>query len=285
MPTPARVRGRRSGLRRRPGSRLIVLGVAVVAVGSMAGIAVAASPTLRAGTVTVNGKSKTVLVDSRGVTLYTLSGESVADLKCVSSTCFGLWPPYEVSATATLRKARGVRGTPSELHRIQGNFYQVLLNSRPLYRFAPDHGRKGSALGEGITSFGGTWHVVAASLGSAPGPIDERFRSAHRLVAKGIVGVRTLWAPPALPVTPVLWVLAALGVATMSFGYARTRARMRRAPATARLSPAPGAERLPAVTPSASVFTPPPASTGSGSDDRQGDASAPNGAPGPRGVR
>ena len=116
MPTPARVRGRRSGVRRRPGSRLIALGVAVVAVGSMAGIAVAASPTLRAGTVTVNGKSKTVLVDSRGVTLYTLSGESVADLKCVNSTCFGLWPPYEVSATATLRKAgsqgHAVRAAP-----------------------------------------------------------------------------------------------------------------------------------------------------------------------------
>jgi predicted lipoprotein with Yx(FWY)xxD motif len=162
MPSSARVRGRRSGDRRLPGSRLIALGVAVVAVGSMAGIAVAASTTLGTGTVKVNGKSKTVLVDSRGVTLYTLSGESVGHLKCVSRTCFGFWPPYEVSATATLTKATGVTGTLSKLHRIKGKLYQAMLNGYPLYRFAPDHGKKGSAVGEGITSFGGTWHVVPA---------------------------------------------------------------------------------------------------------------------------
>ncbi len=163
MPSSARARSRRSGVCRLPGSRLIALGVPVVAVGSMAGIAVAASTTLGTGMVKVNGKSKTVLVDSRGVTLYTLSGESVGHLKCVSSQCFGFWPPYEVSATATLTKAKGVTGTLSKLHRVKGKFYQVMLNGHPLYRFAPDTNKKGSALGEGIPSFGGTWHVVPAS--------------------------------------------------------------------------------------------------------------------------
>ena len=283
MPSPARLRGRSSGVRRLPGSRLIALCVAVVAVGSMAGIA-AASTTLGAGTVKVNGKSRAVLVDSRGVTLYTLSGESVGHLECVSSTCLGFWP-YEVSATAALTKAKGVRGTLSRLHRIKGKSFQVMLNGHPLYRFAPENGKKGSALGEGITSFGGTWHVVATSSRSAPGPIDKHFQSAHGLVADGIVGVRTLRAPPALPLTAVLLVFAALGVATMSLSYARTRARVRGARATARLRQASGAERVHSVTPSASAFTPTPARTGSGSDDHQGDSSAPTGAPGPRGVR
>ena len=163
MPSPACLRSRRSRVRRPPTSKLIALGVAVVAVASMAGIAVAASTTLGTGTVKINGKSKTVVVDSRGVTLYTLSGERVGNLKCVSSTCFGFWPPYQVSATAKLTKAKGVTGTLSKLRRVKANFFQVMLNGHPLYRFAPDKGKKGSALGEGIKSFGGTWHVIAAS--------------------------------------------------------------------------------------------------------------------------
>jgi predicted lipoprotein with Yx(FWY)xxD motif len=36
----------------------------------------------------------------------------------------------------------------------------VTLNGRPLYTFALDKGKKGSAKGEGIVAFGGTWHVV-----------------------------------------------------------------------------------------------------------------------------
>ena len=163
MPRPARLRGRGSGVRRPQRSKLIALVVAVVAVASMAGIAVAASTTLGSGKVKVKGKSKTVVVNTQGVTLYTLSGERVGNLKCVSSTCFGFWLPYKVSATAKLTKAKGVSGALSKLHRVKGKFDQVMLNGHPLYRFAPDNNKKGSALGEGKKSFGGTWHVVAAS--------------------------------------------------------------------------------------------------------------------------
>ena len=163
MPSPARLRSRRSRVRRPPGSRVIALVVAVVAVTSMAAIAVAASTTVGTGKVKVKGKSKTVVVNTQGVTLYTLSGERVGHLKCVNSTCFGFWPPYKVSATAKLTKAKGVKGALSKLHRIKGKFFQVMLDGHPLYRFAPDKGKKGSALGEGKQSFGGTWHVVPAS--------------------------------------------------------------------------------------------------------------------------
>jgi predicted lipoprotein with Yx(FWY)xxD motif len=163
MPSPARLRAWRSRVRRPQTSKLIALGMAVIAVASMAGIALAASTTLGTGKVTINGKSKTVVVDARGVTLYTLSGERVGHLKCVSKQCFGFWPPYKVSATAKLTKAKGVNGTLSKLRRVKGKFFQLMLNGHPLYRFAPDKDKKSSALGEGVKSFGGTWHVVAAS--------------------------------------------------------------------------------------------------------------------------
>jgi hypothetical protein len=39
---------------------------------------------------------------------------------------------------------------------------QVALRGRPLYRFSGDHA-KGEANGEGIESFGGTWHAVTAA--------------------------------------------------------------------------------------------------------------------------
>jgi predicted lipoprotein with Yx(FWY)xxD motif len=161
MPGQARLMDRRSRVRRLRRSKLIAIGAVVVAFASVAAVAVAASTTLAAGKVKVQGKSRTVVVDSGGVTLYTLSGESVGHLKCVSVTCLGFWPPYKVSATAKLTKAKSVKGRLSKLHR--GNYYQVTLNGHPLYRFAPDNGRRGSATGEGIKSFGGTWHVVAAS--------------------------------------------------------------------------------------------------------------------------
>jgi predicted lipoprotein with Yx(FWY)xxD motif len=60
-------------------------------------------------------------------------------------------------------EGEGVKGSLSKLHRAKGNFYQVTLKGHPLYRYAPDNGKRSSAKGEGIKSFGGTWHVVPAS--------------------------------------------------------------------------------------------------------------------------
>jgi predicted lipoprotein with Yx(FWY)xxD motif len=154
----ARLKGRRSGARLLRSSKVVACCVAIVAVLSFAGIAVAASATLATGKATVKGKSETVVVDSRGATLYTLSGETAHHLKCTSSMCLKFWPPYKVSANAKLTKAKGVNGTLSKLHR--KGFYQVTLNGHPLYRFLEDAGKKGSATGEGIVAFGGTWHVV-----------------------------------------------------------------------------------------------------------------------------
>ena len=161
MPTPRFARWR-FGARRVPRSKLVGVLVAVLAMASMTAVAVAAgSTTLATGKAKVKSKTKTVIVDSSGVTLYTLSGESVSHLKCVSSTCFKAWPPYKVSATAKLTKAKGISGTLSKLHRVKAKFYQVMLNGHPLYRFVLDGGKKGLAKGEGITAFGGTWHVVS----------------------------------------------------------------------------------------------------------------------------
>ena len=160
MPVPRYFPRRRSGV----ASRARTLGVltAVLVVTSMAAVAAAAATrTLLTGKATVNGKSKTVVVDSHGLTLYTLSGESARHLKCASTRCFTAWPPYKVSAAAKLTTTPSVKGRIGRLHRVSDRFYQVTLNGHPLYTFVGDARKKGSGKGQGITAFGGTWHTVS----------------------------------------------------------------------------------------------------------------------------
>jgi predicted lipoprotein with Yx(FWY)xxD motif len=164
MPSTRGSTRRRFSGRRVPKSKTIAMCVALLAIASMTGIAVAAGTTLGTGTAKVSGKPKKVVVDSRGVTLYTLSRESVGrvtHLKCVTSSCFKVWPPLKTTPSAKLTKASGVKGTLGKLHRVKGKFYQVTLDGHPLYTYASDGGKKGSAKGEGVTAFGGTWQVVA----------------------------------------------------------------------------------------------------------------------------
>jgi len=147
-------------------ARTVVIGVvAGAALVLLTGLAVAAFAvsSLEVAKVTVAGKSVTIVVDNRGATVYELGGESLKHLQCVTRACFSIWPPVKVSSPGSLpRKGRGVSGTVSTLRRVRGGFYQVMLDRHPLYYYSGDNGRKGSAKGGGITSFGGRWHVVNA---------------------------------------------------------------------------------------------------------------------------
>jgi predicted lipoprotein with Yx(FWY)xxD motif len=114
------------------------------------------------------------VVNAQGHTLYALSPETATHLLCKSNECLKFWPPLTVSSTAiTLKDGAGVHGHLAILRRRNG-LLQVTLRGMPLYRFSRDHA-KGQANGEGIESFGGTWHAVVAttrkpSAPSAPAP-------------------------------------------------------------------------------------------------------------------
>jgi predicted lipoprotein with Yx(FWY)xxD motif len=141
-------------------------GVAGFALAALTGIAIAKTFTVKAAKnvkvtnlITHVTKTEGIVVDSRGVAVYTLSGETTHHLECTSATCFGFWPPLKVhSAHAKLTEGAGVKGKLGILHR--DGFFQVTLGGHPLYGFMIDKGKKGIAMGEGVTSFGGTWHVV-----------------------------------------------------------------------------------------------------------------------------
>jgi predicted lipoprotein with Yx(FWY)xxD motif len=150
---------------------------AVAAVAGAAGFAVAGFTGLALGktgqtTLKTSHSSKlgeTIAVDSKGRTVYELRPETTKHLLCTSKTCLQFWPPVTVkSKTAHLIKAAGINGKLGVIHR--DGFFQVTLGGRPLYRFAEDTAR-GDVNGQGIKTFGGTWHVVTASShtsGSSP---------------------------------------------------------------------------------------------------------------------
>lgn len=149
--------------RRRRVHLLAVVGLAIALAATLVAIALAST-----GSSTVNAASSSrlgqIVVDSQGRTLYALSPETTSHLLCKSSECFKFWPPLTVHSTKTkLTAAAGVHGRLGLLHR-SGGMLQVTLNGRPLYRYAGDHA-KGQTNGQGIHSFGGTWHAAAASGG------------------------------------------------------------------------------------------------------------------------
>jgi predicted lipoprotein with Yx(FWY)xxD motif len=106
-----------------------------------------------------NSTLGTVLVDSAGKTLYTLTDASGKAVACTGQ-CLTFWPPLLLpSGSTTATGASGITGLATVS---AGGGTQVTDNGLPLYHFSGDT-TAGAANGEGITSFGGTWHVVKSS--------------------------------------------------------------------------------------------------------------------------
>jgi predicted lipoprotein with Yx(FWY)xxD motif len=112
------------------------------------------------------GSLGTVLVDSKGMTLYRLSGAHAGKLICTTSACVHIWIPLTVPAGAT---ARGVSGL-GMVKRPNG-VEQVAYNGQPLYTFAQDTA-PGQAKGQGIKDVG-TWDAVTTSAKSSTAPASS----------------------------------------------------------------------------------------------------------------
>jgi predicted lipoprotein with Yx(FWY)xxD motif len=115
-----------------------------------------------------------VLVDgATGRTLYTLTDASGHALPC-SDVCLSAWPALSAGAGAQATAPHAVRGIGTTADGA------VMAKGRALYLFSGDPAA-GTANGNGITSFGGTWKVVkitgkaakrakpATAIGGAPG--------------------------------------------------------------------------------------------------------------------
>jgi len=157
--------------RRRTRRAASVLVAALVVLAVPAALALASSRAPRRATVhpVVDAAhsaklSATIVVDAKGRTLYTLSGETTHHLLCTSAQCLKFWPPVTVASTrAVLRAGPGVKGKLGTLKR-PGGVVQLTFRGLPLYRFLADTA-PGDVNGQLIASFGGVWHAVAAASG------------------------------------------------------------------------------------------------------------------------
>jgi predicted lipoprotein with Yx(FWY)xxD motif len=112
-------------------------------------------------------KHENIAVNSRGSAVYLLTGDSKRHPECTKANgCFGIWKPIKVTSKKRLSKAPGIHGKLGIWRR--NGILQVTLGGHPLYRFVSDH-QKLPATGEGIRSFGGTWHVIKAAGASGGG--------------------------------------------------------------------------------------------------------------------
>ncbi|MFI4991777.1 MAG: hypothetical protein ACHQHO_12805 [Solirubrobacterales bacterium] len=167
MPKSARAaQAGSSTFKRRPRAWLALAAVAAVAAITVAATALAAGSSLTLSSNASSMLGKPVVVNPQGRTLYHLSPETSKHLLCKSKECLGNWPPLTVKTAKTKLKAgSGVKGKLGVFRRSNGTF-QVTLNGLPLYRYGGDSA-KGDVNGEGIESFGGTWHAVKASSSSS----------------------------------------------------------------------------------------------------------------------
>jgi predicted lipoprotein with Yx(FWY)xxD motif len=147
------------------GLALCVLAAAATA----ASVAMAAGGTRVVSAASNSTLNETVAVDTHGRTLYALHPEATHHLLCRTLACLQAWPPLTVhSANVKLAAGHGVEGHLGLLRRANGK-WQVTLRGMPLYRFSGDS-MQGEANGEGIKSFGGTWHAVTAQTKSTALP-------------------------------------------------------------------------------------------------------------------
>jgi predicted lipoprotein with Yx(FWY)xxD motif len=102
-----------------------------------------------------------VLVDSKGFTLYVLGGETAASIKCTGS-CATNWPPLTIPSGARPTAGSGVSGKLGTVQRPDGSL-QVTYNGMPLYTFVGDSG-PGQATGQGVANFS-----IASATGGAAG--------------------------------------------------------------------------------------------------------------------
>ncbi len=111
---------------------------------------------------TASSSLGTILVNSQGMTLYHLSGESNGKFICTSSGCLGVWHPLIASSSGSPSGEVSALGT---VKRPEGTL-QVTYKGAPLYTFTGDH-QSGETNGQGIKDVG-TWSAATTAASSAP---------------------------------------------------------------------------------------------------------------------
>jgi predicted lipoprotein with Yx(FWY)xxD motif len=111
---------------------------------------------VKTASVTVGGKSLTVLTNAQGLTLYYFKPDTASTSACTGG-CASSWPPLLFSTG----KPTAVGQLPGVLDvSTNANGQQVIYNNHPLYTFSGDSA-PGQTNGQGIA---GKWFVVTTDI-------------------------------------------------------------------------------------------------------------------------
>jgi predicted lipoprotein with Yx(FWY)xxD motif len=114
-----------------------------------------ADTTVNVASATVGGKAQQILVDAKGMSLYTLSSDTTSSSACTGG-CASAWPPL-LSASEPTAPA-SAKGKLALVKTANGS--QVSYNGHLLYRFSDDS-KPGDVQGEGLKGpQNGMWHVA-----------------------------------------------------------------------------------------------------------------------------
>jgi len=127
--------------------------------GSGATAAPSSAALIHTASISVAGKTQTVLKNADGLTLYYLTADTATTVTCTGG-CASNWPPL-LSPAGNPTSSPALPGTLSVLRGASGN--QVLYNGHPLYNYSRDSG-SGDVNGQGI---GGKWFVATPDLAAA----------------------------------------------------------------------------------------------------------------------
>lgn len=133
---------------------LFVAALTVLAVGASSGVAGSRQVT-KAATVSTKkvGKLGTILVNSKGFTLYMFVPDKQKKVTC-KGNCAVVWPPL---------KAKNPTAGGAAKKSLLGNDGPVVTYNRwPLYTYVSDT-KPGQAKGQAIKQSGGLWYVLSAS--------------------------------------------------------------------------------------------------------------------------
>lgn len=104
-----------------------------------------------------------VLVDSKGLTVYLLTADTPGHSSC-SAQCLQVWPLVAAPSGNAVSSVQGI-GAALSVTKATSGASMLTAGGWPLYTFAKDKA-PGDVTGQGVKTFGGTWYAVSPS-GSA----------------------------------------------------------------------------------------------------------------------
>jgi predicted lipoprotein with Yx(FWY)xxD motif len=133
--------------------------VSTASAAMVAGFALANGTT--GGTTVAVAKSRlgSILVDSRGITLYDFVKDKRGTSSCYGA-CAALWPPLITKGKP--HAGHGVRASLLGTTRRKDGKLEVTYNHHPLYYYVSDR-KPGQTTGQRLNQFGGLWWVLSPS--------------------------------------------------------------------------------------------------------------------------